>query len=105
MVDFSSRVYGNMANNLLLLSQLVLTNQRRRYLRVVVEVEVLADKLILVSSDCLVEVCVTIKFVDEGLLGSQYRQEDVFHRYLQVSCIDVFEVLLEPFKFHQVFFM
>ena len=104
-MNFRGRVDRDVADDLLLLRELVLADERRGNPRVVVEVQVLADELVLVPGYRLVEVLVCVELVDEGLLGSEYRQQNVLHRNLEVSGVDVLEVLLEALKLHQVFLL
>ena len=69
-MHFRSRVDRDVTDDLLLLRELVLADERRGNPRVVVEVQVLADELVLVPGYRLVEVLVCVELVDEGLLSS-----------------------------------
>ena len=70
VVHFCGWVNWDVAYDLLLLRELVLVDEWGWDSWVVVKVQVLTNKLVLVSGDCFVEVLVCVKFVDERLLGS-----------------------------------
>ena len=99
MVYFSSGVdrHRCLTDDLIRLD-LGMGNQRWGDATVVVEVEELGEEFVLVPLYRLIEVFIEVELVDESFLFAKDRHQNVLDTDLELSSVNVAEVLFEPFK-------